>query len=336
MEKPLTKKYYINGPNNVVRLCKDNKILYIFGDEHLDPEEQNECPIMDEYESMDIDKFISLFIKTEKVTEFDLFAEFFDSMYKNVKTNKRENYIKNFIRLFQSKLKKSDNEVRINPLYKNIRFHFMDIRNTIKKAAKLLYFDENLSNKDNLNKKVIIKLYENLLDLKEYLVSSQNKYVNKILNRYSNKAIQETMNTLYQELILDNLDRIIKKVKQTLEKKITNLFVTDLEFLIVNLFVVITDLYFIRRFLDKNYINKSILYCGIHHLSDIIFILVKYFGFELSHSYMQSNIQKISKFNKFKTIDFHYIKELTETFYISNNNKPNQCVNLFNFPTNFS
>jgi hypothetical protein len=35
----LTKQYLINGPNNVVRLenKKMNKILYIFGDYHLEP-----------------------------------------------------------------------------------------------------------------------------------------------------------------------------------------------------------------------------------------------------------------------------------------------------------
>ena len=59
----LTKKYLINGPNNIVRLTDGNKILYIFGDYHYNVQNQNECPIDDKHDSIDIDKLLFKFMK---------------------------------------------------------------------------------------------------------------------------------------------------------------------------------------------------------------------------------------------------------------------------------
>lgn len=46
----------------------------------------------------------------------------------------------------------------------------------------------------------------------------------------------------------------------------------------------IMDLYFIRRFMDKDYITNAISYTGAYHSNNYIRILVKYFGFRITHT----------------------------------------------------
>ena len=66
----------------------------------------------------------------------------------------------------------------------------------------------------------------------------------------------------------------------------------------MNLSCVITDLYFLRRFLDKKYIKNGIIYTGSSHMIDLIYLLTKYFNYELTHTYyiskpLKTRIQQI-------------------------------------------
>ena len=45
----------------------------------------------------------------------------------------------------------------------------------------------------------------------------------------------------------------------------------------------IMDLYFVKQFLDKDYITNSISYTGIDHSVHVLYILVKYFNFNITH-----------------------------------------------------
>ena len=66
----------------------------------------------------------------------------------------------------------------------------------------------------------------------------------------------------------------------------------------------------------------------------MVYLLLKYFNFQVSHSYYIpenfdiNNIIKLSS-NKFKYNNYILIK-------LDNNFKANQCIYLFNFPPNFS
>ncbi|AQN68808.1 hypothetical protein [Saudi moumouvirus] len=89
------------------------------------------------------------------------------------------------------------------------------------------------------------------------------------------------------------------------------------------------DLFFLRRFLDKDYITNAIAYTGSAHSCTYIEVLTQDFGFEITHvSY--SKIKDISKLNiyvKTKKSD-----DLEEIFY-----PPIlfQCSDLTNFPDAF-
>lgn len=89
----------------------------------------------------------------------------------------------------------------------------------------------------------------------------------------------------------------------------------------------LTDLFFLRRFLDKDYVTNGVVYSGINHSIFYIFILIKYFGFTVTHT-SYSNIQEIDKLNNhIKNTSNYY--ELQKVFYPS---VLTQCVHTNDFP----
>jgi hypothetical protein len=104
---------------------------------------------------------------------------------------------------------------------------------------------------------------------------------------------------------------------------------------IIRIYLVVTDLNFLRRFLDKDYIKNTIIYTGIDHLSDIIYILIKYFDFKLTNIYYHNKEIKIEDINGIQNFD--YITELNNIIW--NKDKLHnliQCSNLIDFPVNFT
>jgi hypothetical protein len=353
-----TKKYQINGPVNVIRLTDGNKIIYIFGDIHLNLDYQNECEIDDTKENIDIDKFIASFLNIEKTKQFDLFAEMYPEEYKSEYILGKKRYIDNFVKLFQSKLKKTDKEVKINKLYPNFRFHFMDIRNTIPLFYEIFFFLEKIDFEKLDIKDVEGKLYTHLKNIEKfilYLKNNKNKYINKITNKYTNNEIKKIMNKLYNMFfdklveIKDICNKLLNLINEEklFDKKIYNMFLLQLKFIINksgNLLTILTDLYFLRRFLDKNYIKNVILYTGNFHLADITYLLVNYFNFTITNIYYYNNkinpnpkiLETIIKKNK---DNIYFTGSLWETLTQNYNKSKDivyQCVNLFNFPDNFS
>ena len=359
--KNFTKKYHINGPNNVIRLEKGDKVLYIFGDYHFEPNQQTECIFSDDYENIDFDKLIFQFMKTEKRKQFDIFVETHDIHFNIIDTKNpfRHNYINNFRRMFSATVKKEDKTVKVNPKYKNFRLHFMDIRNTIMLFEKIHYFDVRYKNSTVTLHRDMKKDFEELLDyykiLQKFLEdpkkTSKNKYMNKILNIYSDQNIKKIMNHIYQTLVLDNLNNIINLIKDiiyrcdySIDKKSTDSLNRDIPYLFntnIYLFCVLTDLYFIRRFLDKNYINNTILYTGLLHMNDITFILVKYFDFKVTNVYYHNpKFDIIKKIPKLPIKNLDYMNTMSDNMTQIYDGKKSkgliyQCTNLIDFPPNF-
>ncbi|AYV83850.1 MAG: hypothetical protein Hyperionvirus12_47 [Hyperionvirus sp.] len=92
---------------------------------------------------------------------------------------------------------------------------------------------------------------------------------------------------------------------------------------------VIMDAYFIRRFLDKDYVTKSVSYTGGAHSQMYVHILSKYFDFKITHvSYSKYDIATLN--DKIKKIELGY--EFDKLFW-----PPIliQCSDLTDFPQNF-
>lgn len=89
-------------------------------------------------------------------------------------------------------------------------------------------------------------------------------------------------------------------------------------------------MYFLRRFLDKDYITNSISYTGGLHSMTYIHTLVKYFDFKITHtSYSKYIIKDINQ--KIKNMELG-----PEYYAIFMRPIKYQCSDITNFPDNFS
>lgn len=357
MNDSITKKYLINGPNNVVRLINGTKILYIFGDYHLLINEQTECFFDKKYDSMDIDKFILEFIKNNKNKKYDIFLEVnYTNFYDNPSLI-RHNYIWNLDKLFLLYKNK----------YENIKYHWMDIRDDINLLMIMYNYCNNYIFGNYTIGRYFILKYEELKVILNLFKNSfdKNEVIHKLLNKYNNLNLKVKINDIF-ELIYKCINNIIKKINKLidyiklyfLDQKINIYYVyyndkikdvpkdkkklliksNNINNKITQLGVVITDLYFIKRFLDKEYINNSILYTGMLHLGDICFLLVKYFGFKITHINHTNKSIDINKYiNKLSFNNMIYLIKLINLFEKKDiYNNIYQCTDLFNFPENFT
>ena len=107
------------------------------------------------------------------------------------------------------------------------------------------------------------------------------------------------------------------------------------------IYSLITDLYFIKRFLDKNYIESGVSYTGGTHFNNIIFILVKYFNYNITHIFkyyttvINNKSYSIRDISNLPIKNFEYDDIMSKLFIFSNENETFQCVNFFQFPDNF-
>ena len=141
------------------------------------------------------------------------------------------------------------------------------------------------------------------------------KYFNE--KGYRKKTKDEAGNTSYyyhdNDIILD----IIKNHDKIYDKHI-----------IVH--ALLMDIYFLRRFCDKDYITNSIFYGGAAHCAIYINFLIKFFDFKITHaSYLSMDIDKM---NEKLGEKLYSVDEINEYFY------PEillQCSDISNFPEKF-
>lgn len=117
---------------------------------------------------------------------------------------------------------------------------------------------------------------------------------------------------------MENINEILIKAKEISYAKIT-------------VCALITDLFFLRRFLDKEYINHAISYTGARHSTTYIFALVKYFRFEITHcSYVKNNdINEAMRIIRLSEYDGADVELLFHSKLVE------QCSDITNFPKNF-
>jgi len=107
----------------------------------------------------------------------------------------------------------------------------------------------------------------------------------------------------------------------------------------MNITCMLTDLFLLRRILDKDYVKTALIYTGNYHLSDTCHLLIKYFNFKITNiTWSNISVEELNK--KFKSYKKFLIglKTFDELFFIVNPDlqNPLQCSNLFNFPPNLS
>jgi hypothetical protein len=349
-------KVSINGPYNYFKLTNGEKTICLFSDVHNEPVNQTEC--VNHENSVDIDHFLKEFLinsnKSDK--EYDLFIEH-EYMWINSKKglhNYRDGYLNRVRKLFNKNMDfdLSKNKIIKSSNYDNVRFHYFDFRfNTIPECNIIFDLDMLVYPPYDSNTKLLKIIYIIDTIIKEYNSFKNNikkkkyKYINKTFNNYSNKKIKEKINFIYKNhtsKFIDNILDICDEIKTDIDESHTILLdkytnnkikfelstkiykkMTFIQNYILYGFSTCIDLYFIRRILDKNYINNVISYMGGNHVINIIFFLVKYFNFEITECFYNIHNYDIKKIND-------VFKENVESYniYPIFNNFTSQCVEI--------
>lgn len=407
----------INGPINVIRLeGKINniqKIIYIFMDTHYNVYNQTQC---ENLFSIDIQKFLlqNFYQLNKQKKIYDFFLEIHPTQLKNTPgINYRENYINEIFKLFKKMFLFNPklNKVSISKLFKNIRLHYIDIRDyfhhhIIDKLIEMTNYAFNFMSKNKIYPSDLSKIIDILILVKQYL-----KFVVRLLQEYSLKNLKKKQiirfenfdqneNKEFEETLQYLIGKISGSYKYSHIKKILNNFLDDLKknlidlmndidksielftnyvsllinstnkltinksnkyqhdctyglssFIIremiknitdntetifnsfVYLFAFFMDIYFLRRFLDKDYITNAIVYSGKAHSTIYIYFLIKFFDFKITHA----SYSKINDLNKV-TEKIYQMKNYKELYTISELLNPpilNQCSDLTDFPKDF-
>lgn len=109
--------------------------------------------------------------------------------------------------------------------------------------------------------------------------------------------------------------------------------IISLEDQIYSHFLIITsktmDLYALRRFLDKDYITNTISYTGYAHTLVYLYVLVKYFHFEITHTTnTEISIQEMTKIINETYFNDNICLQLMPKFL-------HQCIDMSSFPQFF-
>lgn len=398
----------INGPVNIVRLEGHingiPKVIYIFFDVHERVDNQTQCANIF---SKDVQKyFVDNFSKLNSSKKtYDFFVEIRPSelsrTYRRKTVDQKDIYIEEVVKLF-TKIFKFDaqkNKVDINKLFKNIRLHYLDIRDYYKESmisetSHLLNIAHRFMVNDGIklsSLEDIITILSSMKDYLEFIVdvlketkgptskpkiikeisgideASINYLADKMKNSYKHPKVKESMNNLIK-LSIKNFTKTIKHIDESINRfsdyvddisknesklivdekssykyhyGLTSFtireFITDinntLEFIVneefIEFFARLTDVYFLRRFLDKDYITNAIVYAGAYHGNTYISVLIKDFDFKITHA-SYSQIKDLNRLTKeIKKIPLVDLSELfsPETF--------EQCSNMTDFPEEF-
>lgn len=349
-------KVSINGPHNYFKLTNGEKTICLFSDVHWDANNQTEC--MNHENSIDIDHFLKDFlinsIKSNK--EYDLFIEH-EHMWINSKKglhNYRDGYIQRVRKLFNKNMDfdLSNNKIIKSSNYDNVRFHYFDFRfNTIPEFNIIFNLDIYVYPPYDSNAKLSGIIYIIDTIIKEYSSFKNNikkkkyKYINKTFNNYSNKKIKDKIQSIHKNhtsKFIDNILELCDEIKNNIDESYTILIdkytnnkikfelsteiykkMTFIQHYLLHGFSTCIDLYFIRRVLDKKFVNNVIGYMGGHHVINIVFFLVKYFNFEITDCFYNIHNYNIKKIN-----DIFINESESYNIYHIFDNSTSQCIEI--------
>lgn len=175
--------------------------------------------------------------------------------------------------------------------------------------------------------KKLVSYLENHLEKITGLVQDINELIDRI-HKYS-QGIADAEGTLVEQpdglWNYDIPNNIIRNLLTDLINKTSNVYKDFVSF-----YANIMDMYFLRRFLDKDYITNGIAYTGAYHSVFYVYMLVKTFGFKITHT-SYSKIKNIKELNK-KVRTIKSELELNELLYPP---KMDQCSDMTRFPKHF-
>ena len=215
----------------------------------------------------------------------------------------------------------------------NKKLSRLNTKDTKDKTPKydILYFLNKITKKYK-TKDIINKVKKNYFSDILEKINNSIKYLNEIKSltlekenyvyRYYDEKIKFTKNkdnTILHDLYFNKpeMNQFIYKLDD-----LADIVHTD----IVYIFLKITDLFFLRRFLDKDYVTNAISYTGAAHSINYINFLVSNFDFKITH-YSYSEETNLEKLNMIAKNDIYKLD------FILHPQKLIQCSDLSSFPT---
>jgi hypothetical protein len=224
---------------------------------------------------------------------------------------------------------KSNSKVRLHFLDIRNVMDFEDMRYIVKeKILKRIELLKNFTN-NNDKKKIssqILKYFENIYsklnkltsDIDEIINSKsqmenigdskQKYYINKIFNRCNDKKLKFNLTVFFEnnyQNIMYNFKISRNKISYILENiELSNIdeineIYSLTEFIgeaITDLYCMVVDCFLLRRVLDKDYINNSVIYTGFQHSMHYIYFLHKYYDFEITKIFhTEKNLDEMLK-----------------------------------------
>jgi uncharacterized protein YnzC (UPF0291/DUF896 family) len=237
--------------------------------------------------------------------------------------------INHFIKIIYKKNDFEDTKIKVTN--ENLRDEILDYRIRIQKplhrrsmqySKKIFdkYHNKEIGEKLK-NSDMIISILKSMKSAKKMINGCINKLLKiQILVSVGSYDLNKNHMNIYRygkDILL------INKILCQIDHKYAKIFNEKTQFLFL-----ITDLYLLRKFLDKNYIDHAIVYTGMDHTENYVYTLVKEFGFKITHfDYLKLGAEKTNQIIHEKTLD-----EMHEILL-----KPElkQCSNMTNFPELF-
>ena len=400
----------ISGPINIIRLEGEidgiKKVIYLFMDLQKTLEKQTKCDgkslMVNEY----FQKSLTDLNKQKRKSDF------FMAIDPSLKTVNISNIEDRYLNMLTKLFKKWSSTKNI----KNVRFHYLDVRDRVNYLSRyvsdIYYFWKKDSYKDFDVKKVyhtinclqllnneltfIVdllkqytststsppnkklkkpKLFEKLPDYGKLLKNSKkvmieirekSEYViKKMFTKYNHSNVQKKLTKLmtdniipFGDYLIFTLDNAYKTAINEIETKFNNAVTNEEKRNALNeiynktywlidavtfYMAFVFDIYFLRRFLDKDYITNVIAYTLTMHAFNLIFILVDIFDFKITHaSYaVTKDMDELNKLVK-QNPDYYsagmFLPDKSYGFklFLSNGYDTIQCSDISTFPPNFT
>lgn len=318
------KERLITGPTYVLRLegyiNNIKKVVYLFGEAHLLREK---CKNIN---SEKVKDYFARTLKTNKQIDFYL-EEFINNKIGYYQPNTFAELAISELRYFlQYHYHKKD--------YTNVRFQIIDIRDIYARNESNAYIDllEIFENENISGEKFKYIKVDDYNKSKRLLTN----IIKKLKSKYNHNSVKTTLT--------DHLTTIYNYCRGI---RILNKIANDYNSIDINtndglisiqsrqdllyIFAFLMDLYAMRRFLDKDYVTTAIFYTGHLHTSNYLHILIKDFGFTITHISNEPDKNNVADINKAlleHNIDYY------QDFLIVN--PTSQCCDINHFPEDYN
>lgn len=167
--------------------------------------------------------------------------------------------------------------------------------------------------------------YETMFREIDLLLTTLDEYLKFDFDRMNIPFLFNPSSDVPKERLVDYAYGIPWDIKKDIVDRIQKMTMYVYQFYL-NIGVLQVDIFFLRRFLDKDYITNAAVYAGAAHGSNYVFNLVKHFDFKITHaSYSKHPIDKMNSLIK-DMESFEYLQQylFPPVLY--------QCSNLTDFP----